>query len=84
LIQARNAAPRGPGRPPVRPDEFAIALRQIVANTAPLNYRDLPQFFSRTCFTRALKEDAGMVLRHLSGKTEKATRYPVAVARPIA
>ena len=52
------------------PDEFAIALEQIVAQTAPADYRDPAQFFSRTCFTRALKEHAGMVLRRLSGKTE--------------
>ena len=52
------------------PDEFAIALEQVVAETAPLDYRDPAQFFSRTCFTRALKEHAGMVLRRLSGKTE--------------
>ena len=52
------------------PDEFAIALEQIVAQTAPVDYRDPAQFFSRTCFTRALKEHAGMVLRRLSGKTE--------------
>ena len=52
------------------PDEFAIALEQIVAKTAPLDYREPAQFFARTCFTRALKEHAGMVLRRLSGKTE--------------
>ncbi|MBI4355830.1 MAG: ATP-binding protein, partial [Candidatus Omnitrophica bacterium] len=52
------------------PDEFAIALEQVVAGTAPLDYRDPGQFFSRTCFTRALTEHAGMVLRRLSGKTE--------------
>ena len=52
------------------PDEFAIALEQILAKTAPEDYRDPAQFFSRTCFTRALKEHAGMVLRRLSGKTE--------------
>ena len=52
------------------PDEFAIALEQIVAQTAPADYRDPAQFFSRTCFTRALKEHAGMVLRRLSGRTE--------------
>ena len=52
------------------PDEFAIALEQVVAGTAPVDYRDPAQFFSRTCFTRALKEHAGMVLRRLSGKTE--------------
>jgi len=52
------------------PDEFAIALEQIVAGTAPEDYRDPVQFFARTCFTRALREHAGMVLRRLSGKTD--------------
>ena len=52
------------------PDEFAIALEQVLAGTAPEDYSDPAQFFSRTCFTRALKEHAGMVLRRLSGKTE--------------
>ena len=51
------------------PDEFAIALEQVVAGTAPADYRDPEQFFSRTCFTRALKEHAGMVLRRLDGQT---------------
>ena len=51
------------------PDEFAIALEQVVAKTAPEDYRDPAQFFSRTCFTRALRDHAGMVLRRLSGKT---------------
>ena len=52
------------------PDEFAIHLEQVVAKTAPEDYRDPAQFFSRTCFTRALREHTGMVLRRLSGKTE--------------
>ena len=52
------------------PDEFAIALEQVVAKTAPEDYSDPAQFFSRTCFTRALNEHAGMVLQRLSGKTE--------------
>ncbi len=51
------------------PDEFAIALEQVVAGTAPDDYTKPEQFFSRTCFTRALKEHAGMVLRRLSGET---------------
>ncbi|MGH9322254.1 MAG: DUF499 domain-containing protein [Vicinamibacteria bacterium] len=54
------------------PDEFAIALEQVVAGTAPEDYRDPAQFFARTCFTRALREHAGMVLRRLSGKTDNA------------
>ncbi len=41
------------------PDEFAIALEQVVAGTAPEDYRDPAQFFARTCFTRALREHAG-------------------------
>lgn len=52
------------------PDEFAIALEQVVAKTAPEDYRDPKQFFARTCFTRALREHASMVLRRLSGKTD--------------
>src|SRR5437899_4724768 len=52
------------------PNEFAIALEQVVAGTAPEDYRDAAQFFARTCFTRALREHAGMVLRRLSGRNE--------------
>ena len=52
------------------PDEFAIALEQVVAGTAPPDYSDPAQFFSRTCFTRALTEHSGMVLRRLAGTTE--------------
>ncbi len=51
------------------PDEFAIHLEQVIAGTAPDDYRDPNQFFRRTCFTRALREHAGMVLRRLSGET---------------
>jgi len=52
------------------PDEFAIALEQVVSGTAPKDYKDPKLFFSRTCFTRALNEHIGMVLRRLAGKTE--------------
>ena len=52
------------------PDEFAIALEQVVAGTAPEDYRKPDQFFARTCFTRALREHADMVLRRLSGRTD--------------
>ncbi len=55
------------------PDEFAIALEQVVAGTAPLDYREPAQFFSRTCFTRALKDHAGMVLRRLAGGTRNTS-----------
>ncbi len=52
------------------PNEFAIALEQVVAKAAPEDYRDPKQFFDRNIFTRALREHAGMVLRRLSGRTE--------------
>ncbi len=51
------------------PDEFAIALEQVVAGTAPDDYRDPRQFFERTVFTRALREHTAMVLRRLDGQT---------------
>src|SRR3970282_534561 len=51
------------------PDEFAIHLEQVIAGIAPEDYRNPKQFFARTCFTRALREHAGMVLRRLSGET---------------
>ncbi|MGA2587655.1 MAG: DUF499 domain-containing protein [Candidatus Aminicenantales bacterium] len=51
------------------PDEFAIHLEQVIARTAPEDYREPKKFFARTCFTRALREHAGMVLRRLSGET---------------
>src|SRR5262245_16961625 len=65
-------------RPEVRegrsfnPDEFAIALEQVVDGSAPKDYKDPSQFFSRTCFTRALKEHTGMVLRRMSGQSENS------------
>ena len=34
-------------------DELAIALKQVLSGTAPRDYSDPVQFFSRTCFTRA-------------------------------
>ena len=52
------------------PDEFAIALERVVDGSAPEDYSDPGKFFARTCFTRALREHAGMVLRRLAGKTE--------------
>jgi Protein of unknown function (DUF499) len=52
------------------PDEFAIHLEQVVAKTAPDDYREPGPFFSRTCWTRALREHTGMVLRRLVGRTD--------------
>lgn len=67
VVEPREEVKRGRS---FNPDEFAIALEQVVAGNAPEDYRDPIQFFSRTCFTRALREYAGMVLRRLSGQTE--------------
>jgi hypothetical protein len=54
------------------PDEFAVHLEQVIGKTAPEDYRDPRQFFARTCFTHALREHTGMVLRRLSGITSNA------------
>ena len=60
-------------RPEVRkgrsfnPDEFAIALEQVVAGTAPSDYLDPKQFFARTVFTRA----SGITSRPASRRTER-------------
>ncbi|RMF09073.1 MAG: ATP-binding protein [Alphaproteobacteria bacterium] len=51
------------------PDEFAIHLEQVVAGSAPEDYRDPVAFFARTCFTRALRDHTAMVLRRLAGET---------------
>jgi hypothetical protein len=51
------------------PDEFAIHLEQVIAGTAPEDYRESGPFFARTFFTRALREHAGMALRRLAGET---------------
>lgn len=73
----KNIGPEGI-RPEVRegrsfnPDEFAIALEQVVAGkegNAPEDYRDPVKFFSRTVWTRALRDHVGMVLRRLTGQT---------------
>ena len=55
------------------PDEFAIALEQVVAGTAPEDYRLPEKFFARTYFSRALTDHSGMVLRRLAGKTENTS-----------
>ncbi len=51
------------------PDEFAIALEQVVAGTAPHDYVKPNLFFARTFFTRALTEYTTMVLKRLAGET---------------
>ena len=49
------------------PDEFAIALEQVVAGTAPEDYSKPDQFFARTCFTRALRVDGHRTVGPLAG-----------------
>ena len=51
------------------PDEFAIALQDVVAKRGPADYTDPEQFFARTFFTSALREHAAMTLRRLAGET---------------
>lgn len=51
------------------PNEFAIALEKVVEGTAPPDYSDPVQFFSRTVFTTAFKQHVGLVLRRLDGQT---------------
>ena len=53
------------------PDEFAIALEQIVAGNAPEDYRDPARFFARTSFTRALTEHVSLVLRRLAWRNSQ-------------
>lgn len=69
VVQPRREVRQGRS---FHPDEFAIALEQVVAGTAPEDYSDPAAFFARTCFTRALRDHAGMVLRRLSGETANA------------
>ena len=49
----KNTVPRAEVREgrSFNPDEFAIALEQVVAGTRPIDYRDPDQFFARTYFT---------------------------------
>lgn len=54
------------------PDEFAIALEQVVAGTAPEDYQDPEKFFARTCLTAALRDHISIVLRRLEGETQNA------------
>lgn len=70
LVQSSNAKKRSQRNRSFNPDEFTIALEQVVTGTALRDYEDPVEFFKRTCFTRALHEHTGMVLRRLSGKTE--------------
>lgn len=51
------------------PSEFAVHLDQIVAGTAPTDYREPAEFFKRNFFSAALTEHCGVVLRRLSGET---------------
>lgn len=51
------------------PDEFAIALEQVVEGRGPDDYSNPARFFARTYFTEALGQHVAMVLRRLAGET---------------
>jgi hypothetical protein len=69
IVQPRSEVREGRS---FNPDEFAIALEQVVAGTAPNDYTNPADFFARTCFTQALTEHMGMVARRLVGETVNA------------
>jgi len=69
VVQPRSEVREGRS---FNPDEFAIALEQVVAGTAPEDYKNPAKFFARTCFTKALSEHMGMVARRLVGETVNA------------
>ena len=50
-------------------DRLVGGIEQIVAGTAPDDYKNPAEFFKRTCFTRALRDHTAMALRRLLGKT---------------
>src|SRR3990170_2089309 len=65
------------------PDEFAIALEQVVAGTATDDYRDPAQFFARTCFTRALRDHPWIdIARQLAGDKGVEALGPAAKTTP--
>src|SRR5208282_5331912 len=49
-----------------------IHLEQVVSGAAPNDYKNPYDFFARTCFTAALREHMGMVVRRLNGETANA------------
>ena len=69
------------------PDEFATALEQVVAGTAPADYKGPEKFFSRTCFTWGEKRghhsdfssserSASKLASTFSGSKTKASKNP--------
>ncbi len=69
IVQPRSEVREGRS---FNPDEFAIHLEQVVSGAAPDDYKNPIDFFARTCFTAALREHMGMVLRRLNGETVNA------------
>src|SRR5713226_6979263 len=53
------------------PDEFAIALEQVVEGRGPEDYRDPSRFFARTYFTQALSEHGCDGVAPLGGRNEQ-------------
>jgi hypothetical protein len=56
------------------PDEFAVPLEQVVAGTAPEDYRDPEKFFSRTCFTASAQRSRRNGTAATLGPRPKAPR----------
>src|SRR5262249_14496531 len=69
VVQPRDEVREGRS---FNPDEFAIALEQVVARSAPEDYTDPNKFFGRTCFTQSLREHVAMVLRRFNGEPVNA------------
>ncbi len=67
------------------PDEFAIALEQIVAGTAPEDYRDPAQFLGRKGKTTVELSDEAIKAHRREATTSKEKRLldamPLAVPR---
>ena len=61
------------------PNEFAIALEQVIRGTAPADYNEPRKFFARTVFTRALKElsEAKVPYRVLTFRAEEKSAEEV-------
>jgi predicted AAA+ superfamily ATPase len=59
------------------PDEFEVALEQVVAGRRSDDYCNPEQFFARTQFTRALKEHMRMALRPLAWVAQHCSELPL-------
>ena len=70
LVQAGHAAKGNAGRSIVQPRRVRHRPGTGGRGQRPDDYKNPEQFFARTCFTRVLRENSGLVLSRLAGKTE--------------